>query len=83
MVTEVVEGDLCRRIVPPDKVGQGEMAGCTVSNFHMRLRKEAFSYTNAGGVGLFAHQLARQSGAYVVRTAGHARNDRPLVLAAG
>jgi NADPH:quinone reductase-like Zn-dependent oxidoreductase len=37
---------------------------------------------STGGVGLFAHQLARQSGAYVVGTARHARNEA-LVREAG
>ena len=37
---------------------------------------------STGGVGLFAHQLARQSGAYVVGTARHARNE-DLVREAG
>lgn len=37
---------------------------------------------STGGVGLFAHQLARQSGAYVVGTARHARNEA-LVSEAG
>ena len=37
---------------------------------------------STGGVGLFAHQLARLSGAYVVGTARHARNEA-LVREAG
>ncbi len=46
------------------------------------LNKRVFITGSTGGVGLFAHQLARLSGAYVVGTARHARNEA-LVREAG
>jgi NADPH:quinone reductase-like Zn-dependent oxidoreductase len=46
------------------------------------LHKPVLITGSTGGVGLFAHQLARQSGAYVVGTARHARNEA-LVREAG
>jgi NADPH:quinone reductase len=39
------------------------------------LNKRVLITGSTGGVGLFAHQLARLSGAYVVGTARHARNE--------
>jgi NADPH:quinone reductase-like Zn-dependent oxidoreductase len=46
------------------------------------LNKRVLITGSTGGVGLFAHQLARLSGAYVVGTARHARNEA-LVREAG
>lgn len=46
------------------------------------LHKRVLITGSTGGVGLFAHQLARLSGAYVVGTARHARNEA-LVREAG
>ncbi len=46
------------------------------------LNKRVLITGSTGGVGLFAHQLARQSGAYVVGTARQARNEA-LVREAG
>jgi NADPH:quinone reductase len=46
------------------------------------LNKRVLIIGSTGGVGLFAHQLARLSGAYVVGTARHARNES-LVREAG
>ncbi len=39
------------------------------------LHKRVLITGSTGGVGLFAHQLARQSGAYVVGTARNVRNE--------
>ena len=46
------------------------------------LNKRVLITGSTGGVGLFAHQLARLSGAYVVGTARHTRNEA-LVREAG
>lgn len=46
------------------------------------LHKRVLITGSTGGVGLFTHQLARLSGAYVVGTARHARNEA-LVREAG
>ena len=46
------------------------------------LNKRVLITGSTGGVGLFAHQLARLSGAYVVGTARHDRNEA-LVCEAG
>jgi NADPH2:quinone reductase len=46
------------------------------------LNKRVLITGSTGGVGLFAHQLARLSGAYVVGTVRHARNEA-LVREAG
>ncbi|MGB7636969.1 MAG: zinc-binding dehydrogenase [Nitrososphaeraceae archaeon] len=60
----------------------GLTALCAVQKGGLLLHKPVLITGSTGGVGLFAHQLARQSGAYVVGTARDARNEA-LVREAG
>jgi NADPH2:quinone reductase len=60
----------------------GLTALCALEKGGLLLRRRVLITGYTGGVGLFAHQLARLSGAYVVGTARHARNEA-LVRKAG